>query len=120
MGNPSLPHLFNERSVQAGRPARLVTWQVCELRVRGNQIGRTAALATAQRGVLQILPIGGLQACLKDAQGNELKRLDSVRVRRLTGTGEMVLHGVQSIASAGRVEQWPQAWWCIVELVNFG
>lgn len=120
MGNPPLPHLFNERLVHGGMPARLVTWQVCELRARGKQIGRAAALATAQRGALRILPIDGLQACLKDAHGNELKRLDAVRLRRLTATGEMVLHGIQSTASAGQIEQWPQAWWCIVELVNSG
>lgn len=118
MGNPSIPHLFNQVADSTALAEESLTWRVFELRRRGVKLDRVQALATERCGVIHIQAAGSLHAYLNDSRGNQLMRLDQVRLRRLTPRGEMLLHGLEMFQTSREISEWPQAWWCVVVARN--
>lgn len=127
VGNPNLPHLFPKRADHAPAPTGpapapqpvAMRWCIYWLRERGVKLPREAVLQTARTGYLSVEMLGP-QARLQDRHGNELGRLDEVRLRLLLPTGALMLRGTELCQDRRTLRDFPQAWWCVPEVAVTG
>jgi hypothetical protein len=127
MGNP--PILNRDRDRDRNRAQRVASqgapaapelqWEVFVMRDKGQRIPRDQLRARIGALTIDTTYEGTPCARVIDEWGNDLGRLEDVRVRRMLPTGALLLRGVESVGhSKWGVREFPCAWWCRPRLLR--